>query len=212
MKVLIDGELVDVIIVRKSNRNTYIRVKPDLNIYVTTNYFVTDGYIKELINSNMDYITKMYLKMKKRVEKSHKFYYLGKEYNAVITNAVKFPKICEDYIYVNKESDLDKFLDKMSKEVLEKRVKHVYEKINIPIDYPKVNIRKMTRKWGYCNKSKGLITLNKELIKHDIDDIDYVIIHELVHFIHFDHSKEFWKLVKYYKPDYIKNKKNLNEE
>lgn len=212
MKVLIDGKLIDVIIIRKSNKNTYIRVKPDLNIYVTTNYLTSDNYIKKLIDSNKDYITNMYLKMKKRVDKSHKFYYLGKEYKVVITNAVKTPKISEDYIYTNKESDLNKFLDKKSIEVLLERVKYVYEKINIPIDYPKVNIRKMSRKWGYCNKNEGLITLNKELIKYDLDDIDYVIIHELIHFIHFDHSKEFWKLVKYYKPDYLKNKKHLNEE
>lgn len=212
MEVLIDGKLVNVIIIRKNNKNTYIRVKPDLNIYVTTNYLVTDIYIKKLIDSNIDYITKMYLKTEKRVEKSHKFYYLGKEYKVVVTNVVKYPKICEDYIYVSKEEDLSKFLDKKSKEVLEERVKYVYENTKILVKYPKVNIRKMTRKWGYCNKSKGLITLNKELIKYDIDDIDYVIIHELVHFIHFDHSKEFWKLVKYYKPDYLKNKKHLNEE
>lgn len=212
MEVLIDGKLVNVIIIRKNNKNTYIRVKPDLNIYVTTNYLVTDMYIKKLIDSNIEYITKMYLKTKKRVEKSHKFYYLGKEYKVVVTNVVNYPKICEDYIYVSKVSDLDKFLDKKSKEVLEERVKYVYENTKILVKYPKVNIRKMTRKWGYCNKSKGLITLNKELIKYDIDDIDYVIIHELVHFIHFDHSKEFWKLVKYYKPDYLKNKKHLNEE
>lgn len=212
MKVVIDGTDVEVKIIRKSNKNTYIRVKSDLCIYVTTNYFVSDKYVSNLINNNIDFVTKMYRKECKKRDKASKFYYLGKEYNVVITNLVKHCVLDLDYAYVSKVSDLDKFLDKKSKEVLVERVKYVYENTKILVKYPKVNIRKMTRKWGYCNKSKGLITLNKELIKYDIDDIDYVIIHELVHFIHFDHSKEFWKLVKYYKPDYLKNKKHLNEE
>lgn len=212
MKVVIDGTDVEVKIIRKSNKNIYIRVKSDLCIYVTTNYFVSDKYVSNLINNNIDFVTKMYRKECKKRDKASKFYYLGKEYNVVITNLVKHCVLDLDYAYVSKESDLDKFLDKMSKEVLTNRVRIVFDRINLHINYPVVNIRKMVRKWGYCNKSKGLITLNKELIKYDIDDIDYVIVHELVHFVHFDHSKEFWKLVKELKPDYLVNKKHLNEE
>ena len=119
----------------------------------------------------------------------------------------------EDYIYVKQEGDLDKFLKKMSKSFLVERVSIVYNKMNNKsIPFPKVNIRKMVRKWGYCNKSKKLITLNSELIKCNVDDIDYVIVHELVHFIHFNHSKEFWNTVKFYKPDYLNNKRSLKEE
>ena len=54
MKVVIDGTDVEVKIIRKSNKNTYIRVKSDLCIYVTTNYFVSDKYVSNLINNNID--------------------------------------------------------------------------------------------------------------------------------------------------------------
>ena len=53
----------------------------------------------------------------------------------------------------------------------------------------------------------GLFSLRSKLSKDD-----YVIIHELCHLIHFDHSKEFWNEVVRYKPDYRKNKKVLKEE
>ena len=56
----------------------------------------------------------------------------------------------------------------------------------------------MKRKWGYCNKREKLIKLNSELIKYSINEIDYVIVHELSHFIEFNHSKNFWKYVKKY--------------
>ena len=70
----------------------------------------------------------------------------------------------------------------------------------------------MKAKWGYCNKVKNIIMLNLELISYSIDEIDYVIIHELSHLVHFNHSKEFWQTVKKYKPNYKNNKKVLKEE
>ena len=78
---------------------------------------------------------------------------------------------------------------------------------NIP--YPALKIRNMKTRWGVCNK-KGYITLNSNLIKYNISEIDYVIIHELSHYVHFNHSKEFWKTVSKYYPNYKKSKKVLN--
>ena len=80
------------------------------------------------------------------------------------------------------------------------------------IPFPKLIIGKMRRKWGYCNKREKLIKLNFELIKYSINEIDYVIIHELCHFLEFNHSKNFWNYVKKYKPDYKNITKILKEE
>lgn len=212
MKVNILNEEVDIIIERKCNKNTYLRVKNDLCIHVTTSLFASDKYIKDLINSNLDSISKMYIAAKKKLEKSLKFYYLGKEYNVVILPSIKKTTIDENYIYFKSDKDIDKFLTNEAKKIIPLRVKEVFNRMNLSIKYPKVNIRKMTRKWGYCKKCENLITLNKELIKYDVDDIDYVIVHELCHFIEFNHSKKFWDLVKYYKPNFKENKKHLKED
>jgi len=84
--------------------------------------------------------------------------------------------------------------------------------MNKCVPWPRLVIRKMVRKWGYCNKRDKLVTLNRDLVKYGYDEIDYVIVHELCHFIHFDHSKAFWETVKYYKPNYKENRKVLREE
>ena len=60
------------------------------------------------------------------------------------------------------------------------------------------------------NKKNHSITLNSKLIEFDIEKIDYVIIHELCHIIHFDHSKEFWRLVEKYFPEYKRVRKEMN--
>ncbi len=69
----------------------------------------------------------------------------------------------------------------------------------------------MKTRWGVCNKKDIVITLNSELIRYDISKLDYVIIHELSHFIHFNHSKSFWNLVSKYCPNYKQIKKELKE-
>ena len=53
------------------------------------------------------------------------------------------------------------------------------------------------------------VTLNYHLIKYDICCLDYVIVHELSHFIHPNHSKEFWTQVAKYYPNYKKVRKYL---
>ena len=213
MQVYINDRYYDVLIERKRIKNTYIKVKEDLIVHVTTNFLTPDIFIKNLIEKNISSITKMINIQEKRVEKNNKFYYLGNEYQLIVSNAFNKTTIEDKFLYVKKKEDADTFLFNQAKKFLPERVKYIYEKMNNDlIPFPKVNIRKMVRKWGYCNKNAGLITLNRELIKHDIDEIDYVIVHELCHFLHFNHSKEFWKCVKKYKPNYLENKKHLNEE
>lgn len=212
MKVLINNEYYEVVIIKKRIKNTYLRVKSDLKIYASTSLFVSEKSVLKLIKDNEDAIKKMIDREKRKIEKSSKFFYLGKEYSIILCNVFKEVTIDEDKVYVDKMEKLDKFLKSEAKKVFPIRLKLCYDKMNADIPWPKLVIRKMVRKWGHCNKRDKIVTLNTELIKYDLDEIDYVIVHELCHFIHFDHSKAFWESVSYYKPNYKDNRKVLREE
>ena len=69
----------------------------------------------------------------------------------------------------------------------------------------------MKTRWGVCNIRDNSVTLNTKLIEYDIEKLDYVIIHELSHFIHFNHSKAFWNQVSIYTPNYKQIRKDLKE-
>ena len=68
-----------------------------------------------------------------------------------------------------------------------------------------LQIKSYTARWGSC-RHDGLIQLNWKLIKTPQEVIDYVIIHELSHLKHFDHSKAFWSLVAQHCPAHQKHR------
>jgi len=72
----------------------------------------------------------------------------------------------------------------------------------------KVTVRQYRARWGSCN-NRGELSLNYLLIMAPVFVIDYVIIHELCHLEHLNHSKSFWKLVEQYCPNYQIAKKWL---
>jgi hypothetical protein len=65
----------------------------------------------------------------------------------------------------------------------------------------KVVIKAQKSRWGSCN-NKGELTFNWRLVFASEEVIDYVIVHELCHMIHMNHSKQFWDTVKAIVPDY----------
>lgn len=71
-------------------------------------------------------------------------------------------------------------------------------------------IRHLSNRWGSMTGAKRLV-LNTKLIHAPIACIDYVIIHELCHIQHPDHSSKFWKLLTAMLPDWEKRKKKLEE-
>ncbi len=213
MYIRVNGEEYEVLIEKKRIKNTYIRVKDDLKVHVTCNYLSSTSSVERLIKDNIKAVERMINAQLKKQEKNEKFFYLGKEYNAVVIDSIKKVTIDDNYIYAKNKKAFQKFLDEEAKRVFPERLRVVHQKMNNnSIPYPNLGIKQMKRKWGYNKKSDNLVVLNKELIKYDIDDIDYVIVHELCHFLYFDHSKNFWNAVKLYKPNYKENKKHLKED
>lgn len=75
--------------------------------------------------------------------------------------------------------------------------------------YPnKMRIREIKYAWGSCSSNKN-ITINKKLIKYSKQAIRYVILHELCHIKFMNHSREFWKLLESYMPNYKEVKREL---
>lgn len=205
----IQDELYDVEIVKKfSTKNTYIRVKDDLTIYVTTNTFVPDREIEKLLKKSEKSIEKMINTKKKKEEYDNNFYFLGKKYDIVYTCDGTIT-LGNGKVFLDRRIDLEKWYKKEATRIFKERFDYNYSKFSRKIPYPSLMIRKMKTRWGVCNTRDYKVTLNLELIKKDISCLDYVINHELSHLIHANHSKYFWQVVEENYPKYKEIRKLL---
>ncbi len=195
---------------KKGQRNTYIRVNKQLQIKVTTNYLTSMRAINDLIRNNTDKICDMIDEQEIKKKNNSGFFYLGKQYVVIYCND-KGITFSDDKVYINHDFDIDAWYKKQAKVLFQERLDYNYEKFTKDIPYPRLRIRKMTSRWGVCNVSTHVITLNLELIKRDVNYLDYVIIHELSHLIHGNHSNRFWKLVEDNMPNYKKYRKEMKE-
>ena len=208
MNIKIEDNDYEVEVIRKNNLNTYIRVK-DGKIVVTTNYLTSNNSIMKLINDNTKSIIKMLNINSKKQDKRDNFYYFGCQYDIIY--GFNDIEIDGNKIYAPDEKKLGKYLDSQIRKIYSDRLNYWYNVFEENIPVPNLKIRKMTSRWGVCNVKNHNVTLNYELSKYDMCCLDYVIVHELSHFIHHDHSKSFWALVNKYYPEYKKCKKMLKE-
>ncbi|WP_338985364.1 M48 family metallopeptidase [Spiroplasma endosymbiont of Diplazon laetatorius] len=204
------GQKIDYFLTLRDQK--YIRLKlEETEIYVSAPYQVYDWEIEQLIYKNMN-------KIQRIIE--------YKEKNKVYSIEEGFIKINNEKIKVNFKEEID-LKDKLSfkkyeedQETVQKMYKKIalnyseyfteviekYKKI-MELDFKNLTIRVMKGKWGVCYPEKSKIVLNTRLIHFPKQALEYVVVHELSHLIHKNHSKDFWRHVERYMPNY----KNISE-
>lgn len=95
-----------------------------------------------------------------------------------------------------------------AKQILPARIQY-YAKI-MGVTYGRITLREQKTRWGSCS-SKGNLNFNWKLALMPDEILDYVVVHELAHRVHMNHSPEFWGLVQRYMPDYRECKRKLRD-
>lgn len=212
MKCNLLGNEVEVIIIRKKNKNAYFRIKEDLKLYITCPLFVKEKEIIKMIEENKQSLEKMYIKQKERLNPTNYFKYLGENY--LINIDINIENVLINYeekiIYIKDEEMINDFIKEECQKVFNEEIAKCRQCFRKLPDF-NLKIRKMKTRWGVCNRRNSTITLNSILLEKDIDLIDYVIIHEMCHFFEGNHGKRFWDLVSQAYPKYKEARKKLKE-
>lgn len=217
-------------LIRKSVKNLNMRVKPEGVILVSANPFVSAKYVDRFVLSHENTIIKAldkYEKMKQNISKplkyesGEKIYYLGEALHLLLETSKiegvdKFGsflnlRVKDTTDFSKKEKVLKKWFSKMQREVFFQICDEIYPLFQpYGVKYPLVKIRAMKSRWGSCQPSKGIITLNAKMIAAPREAIEYVVLHEFAHFIHPNHSKDFYALVESMMPDWKQRREMLN--
>lgn len=214
-----------------SNRKSLgIKVLPDssVNVIAPLNAHILD--IQEKIKSKAKWILKQqnFFRQYKPITPERKFVngethlYLGRQYKLkVVQSEDTMVKVYrgEIILFVQKASNVS-FVKKSLAEWYSKKAEVIFRELlsdvsdlfsSYKIKSPVLEIRRMEKRWGSCNKA-GKITLNIDLIKAHKGCIEYVIIHELCHLVHYNHTKDFYNLLGQLCPDWEKWKDKLEHQ
>lgn len=220
---------IEYILIRKSVKNINMRIKQDGEIMVSASPFVSVKYIDKFVLSNEEKIIKAldkYEKIKKntskplKYESGEKIYFLGEAYHLLLEKSAiegvdKFGqflilRVKDPIDFKRKEKVMQKWMDYMKKEIFTDICKKMYPLVEpYGVKYPIVKIRTMKSRWGSCQPQQGKITLNGNMIAAPREAIEYVVLHELAHFVHPNHSKNFYGFVESLMPDWKERKELL---
>lgn len=159
-------------------------------------------------------IYKMIIKNQNRVMKFEQFkniHFFGDTYLVIYSNK---NKIDGNIMYLNAEDPRSGYFalaKKYALDILRPRVNYYMNKICPNIVLKELKIRNMASIYGDCYHRLRIITLNARLAYFTLEQIDSVIIHEIVHLLHPDHSDKFYKEVLKHCPNYYQIVKEMNE-
>ena len=210
MEIKFNDINVNIVIEKKHNRNMYFRFPNTNTLHVTCPYLTSDKTIIKFIEKNYDSLSKMHKKTIKNEESDEYFCFKGKRYIRVFDESYKGVSFDDDFVYAKDEKVLNSYIKKYIKEYFNNEVDLI--KPMFPgIPEFTLRIRFMKTRWGVCNRTNKVVTLNSELIKRTKEELDYVIVHELCHFYEGNHSARFWEHVSRYIPNYKELRKTMKE-
>ncbi len=208
----------------KRAKKIIIRVEAPDQVRVTAPRFTSKAMIDKFVDQQQDWIyrqLKTQIKEQQKIESENHVQIFGKKFTKNHQFNPKLPTgvfIQDSQILLNftkkysphlVQKELCLFLKKSGRTYFKKRVPELADKMNVK--YKKLAFRQQKTRWGSCSSHKTL-SFNWRLVHYAPELIDYVIIHELAHLRHANHSAQFWAYVGKYDPQYKQHRQLLKQE
>jgi len=219
---------IPVWVIRKDIKHYHLNVLPaEGRVRVSVPFDVSDELVKMMIIKKMDWIKRHVSNFQNQERQTPRqyisgesHYIRGKRYLMRIEKA-KRPKIeirQKKYIYfsIPENYDIEKrqnYYENYLRKELRSDLKILMPKWEAitGLKSHEVKIKKMKTKWGTCNPEDKRIWINLELIKKPQKYLEYIILHELIHFIEPTHNENFAKLMEKFMPNWRLYRQGLND-
>tara|TARA_B110000459_G_C16585391_1_gene483342 strand:+ start:1024 stop:1683 length:660 start_codon:yes stop_codon:yes gene_type:complete len=206
-------------IIKSKRRTLSLSINENAELIVRAPNQISNKKIEEFIIEKSKWINKNKNLMQSRINEMNDsdsdYLFLGNIYPLIKVNEDPNKIDFNGTEFITSIENQDKFKSSLKswykikfKEIAIPRLNYFSDKYNLKIN--QVRFKNQKTLWGSCS-SKNNINLNYLLVMAPMIVIDYVIIHELVHTVHKNHSENFWNAVEAIMPDYKKAKKWLNK-
>ncbi|NMC36639.1 M48 family metallopeptidase [Candidatus Beckwithbacteria bacterium] len=200
--------------VRKSKRAKNISISiRDGEVVVTKPWYAPNFLVDQVVKKHQDWIVKNLAKQNTSKTSKNTIYYLGKVYR-VLFNPGRL-----SINYVENEAQISAYNEMAAKRSLKEWHRNEARKaINLSVkSFSKamevnvmvVRLKDQSSRWGSCSSASNL-NFSWRLILTPPEVLNYVVIHELAHLTHMNHSRKFWDLVEKFDPDYREHRRWLN--
>lgn len=217
---------------RKKVKNLNLRVTPEGAVKASVPYRTSCERADDFVRRNAEFVFKAIEKVKIRAEnKLEHIFYLGEKINISQKDGKKASAELKNGLLVLTIPEIDSMSREKKEAVSEKTIQiwekeegkkifppilqKGYERFSISglkVPYPRLNIRVMKSRWGSCTAAKGKICLNALLVEKPIICTEYVVCHELSHFLVQNHSEDFYRVLGAVFPNYKEVRKLLNNQ
>lgn len=219
-------------LIRKDVKHINLTVQPDQSIFVSANKSIEVEEVKAFVQSKGRWVASKlnyfhrhapFEQIAREYVTGETFRYLGRQYKLKVFEADKeFVRYYRGTIemYVKNKSDFKKkeqlmedWYEQRRDVVFQESRGRMYELVKVfDIEIPQLEIRKMHLRWGSYLPKGNKIILNKDLIIAPRHCIDYVVLHELLHYRYPDHDFNFFNQLQLLIPDWKERKRILDEE
>lgn len=215
---------------RKAVKNLNLRIKSDGSVYVSIPRHITNEKADEFVKSHIDFILKHRMRIANKQSKDLRQLFLGRKIEREVREGEKayaqlsgnVLTICLPYSASElSESEREKLIKeatvcwekKTGKELFPEFLDKAYKRFQgagYAIPYPKISVKSMSSRWGSCTPARERISLSCALIQKPPSCIEYVICHELAHFVQQNHSAKFYAVLDRIMPEHREMKRLLN--
>ena len=229
-EVIVGGQKIVFHLERKPVKNLNLRIRWDGSVFVSASRAVQYAEIDRFVRSRSRYILTAIQKFEaairfnsqpKKYVSGETFYILGRSLRLKVSSAEKDSIVSDEaYIYLAVKNPSDsgvksrivrRFMDQRCKDVFSGVMEELYPLVGkYGVKRPVLKIKTLESRWGSCLVQKGVVTVNRRLLAAPRCCIEYVVLHELCHFIHPNHSVKFYALLSALMPDWKERKKLLN--
>lgn len=201
-------------LIRSSRKSITLSCQPDGTVLIRGPYALTEALARKAVEDHQQWLRQRQQKLSaaqiQPLLHNGRIRLLGKDFAIRRDSQAAFGEgwLCLSDRIGDEKAAIADCCRQLAMEQIDRRVQHYMPLLKVA---PKsVAIGRSNSAWGSC-KRDGCLRFSWKAVFLCPEDLDYLVVHELCHLQHFNHSKAFWRMVSTQFPDYQERSRRMDQ-